>query len=166
MIDVELNRIDVQHLKNIPYKDGDTDCYGLCRRFYKDIFNIELRDYARPADWWTVGLNLYMDNFHKEGFHVVEGRLRDIHLGDCILIALGSTVPNHCGLYVGENQILHHPPLRLSRTDPYRNIWRQNTCAIIRHRDIVLPEIKPKTLDIMGLLPPHIREKLENAQTA
>jgi cell wall-associated NlpC family hydrolase len=164
LVDVELNTINVDHLKNIPYEDGVNDCYGVCRRFYKDIFNIELRNYARPFEWWNHGLNLYMDNFAKEGFRVMDIPIKDIHLGDCLLIALTSRVPNHCGLYVGQNQILHHPPFRLSRTDPYKSIWRQNTCAILRHRDIVLPEVKTKTIDIMSLLPPHIREKLENAK--
>jgi len=148
------------HLLGLPYVPGSTDCYGIVRRFYHDNFGIEMKDYARPAEWWDHGLNLYMDHFHAEGFRVVDVPLREVRPGDGFLIAVRSKVPNHAAVYVGDNQILHHPQGRFSTVEPYAGIWRNFTCAIVRHKDV--PDLRQKTevFDLATLLPEHVKRKV------
>lgn len=124
---------DLSKYVGIPFVHGTTDCYSLIRDFYKNEFNIELSDYARPDYWWTKGQNLYMDNFKKEGFYLLDDR-EEPQFGDIFLIALGCSVASHGAIYIGENKILHHVQGRPSSIDRYRDVFRNWTLARIRHK--------------------------------
>jgi len=112
---------------------GTTDCYSLIRDFYKDEFGIELRDYARPDYWWNKGQNLYIDNFRKEGFYLLDD-LEEPQYGDIFLIALGCSVASHGAIYIGENKILQHVQDHLSSIDRYMGVFKNCTLARIRHK--------------------------------
>lgn len=112
---------------------GTTDCYSLIRDFYKNEFNIELRDYARADFWWNNGQNLYMENFKKEGFYQLDD-LEEPQFGDIFLIALGCSVASHGAIYIGENKILQHVQDHLSSIDRYMGVFKNCTLARIRHR--------------------------------
>lgn len=111
---------------------GIDDCYSLVREFYEREFGLQLTNYARPDNWWNDGGNLYMDNFKKEGFYIVD-ELEDKQFGDLFLIAFGAKVACHAAIYVGDNKILHHVTNRLSTVDKYAGCWRNWTLARIRH---------------------------------
>ncbi len=111
---------------------GDTDCYGLIREFYKNEFDIDLTNYARADFWWDNGENLYIQNFKKEGFYLLEDD-EEAQFGDLFLIALGSSVACHGAIYIGDGFILHHVIGRLSSVDKYRGMWKNLTVARIRH---------------------------------
>lgn len=118
-----------------PFVHGDTDCYGLIRDFYKDEFNIELTNYARVDHWWNKGQNLYMDNFRKEGFYLLD-ELDEPQYGDIFLIALGCSVASHGAIYVGENKILQHVQDHISSIDRYMGVFKNCTLARIRHKSL------------------------------
>lgn len=123
----------------IDFQHGDTDCYGLIRRVYSEVFNISLTNYARPDNWWDHDdvYNLYMDNYANEGFSLVDiYRIQDMEVGDVILMAIQSSVPCHAGIYIGNNKILHHFYGRKSCIENYCRIWKNTTTGIIRHRDL------------------------------
>lgn len=124
---------DLSKYIGIPFVHGDTDCYGLIREFYKDEFNIELTNYARCDNWWNEGKNLYMDNFKKEGFYLLDDT-EESQFGDIFLIALGCSVASHGAIYVGENKILQHVQDHLSSLDRYMGVFRNCTLARIRHK--------------------------------
>lgn len=119
---------------------GVTDCYSLIRDFYKNEYGIELNDYNRENFWWDHGKNLYMDNFRNEGFYLL-GDSDETQVGDVFLIALGSEVPCHGAIYIGENKILQHVQDHLSSIDRYMGVFKNFTVARIRHKD-VKPERK------------------------
>ena len=114
------------------YDYGKVDCYSLVRDFYKDEFGIELTNYARPEDWFDKGANVYMENFRSEGFYLVEEN-EELLYGDVFLIAFGTQVASHAAIYVGDNEILHHPLNRISAVDKYKGIWKNWTVARVRH---------------------------------
>lgn len=126
---------DLSRYVGTPFVDGSDDCYGLIRRFYKEEFNIELKDYEREFGWWNEGKNLYMDNFRKEGFYLLDD-LDELQYGDICLIALSSPVASHGAIYVGENKILHHIQNHPSSIDRYMGIFRNYTLARIRHKSL------------------------------
>lgn len=121
----------------IDFNHGTTDCYGLVRRVYSELFDISLRDYARPDGWWEHDeYNLYMDNFEREGFEISELPINDWEVGDIILMAIQSTVPCHAALYIGNGKILHHFYGRKSSIENYCRIWKNTTVAVIRHKNL------------------------------
>lgn len=135
----------------IDFCHGSTDCYGLIRRVYSEVFHINLTDYARPDFWWDHEdmYNLYMDNFENEGFRLVDSDLtRNWELGDVILMAIQSTVPNHAAIYLGNGKILHHFYGRKSTIENYWRLWKNTTTGVIRHKDLTFD--KPKeTVELM-----------------
>ncbi|MFS3627302.1 NlpC/P60 family protein, partial [Proteus mirabilis] len=84
---------------------------------------IQLDDFIRPDEWWYTEQNLYLDNTDKQGFYQVE----EAQEGDMILICLGTSKPCHAALYLGNQEILHHRPDRLSKRDTYGGYWFKYT---------------------------------------
>ena len=121
----------------IDFMHGSTDCYGLIRRVYSEVFGINLRDYARPDNWWNHDeYNLYMDNFEREGFKLIDESIRTWEIGDLILMAIQSTVPCHAAIYIGNGKILHHFYGRKSSIENYCRIWKNTTVGVIRHKEL------------------------------
>ena len=111
------------------FKHGETDCLTLVRDAYM-LTGIDLPDYERQDDWWHNGQNLYLDLLPENGFECV----KDFQEGDVILVCLGSTIPNHAAIYIGNQLILHHCPNRLSKRDLYDGFWLKYTHSIWRHK--------------------------------
>ena len=112
------------------FEHGKTDCLSIVRDAYM-LAGIDLPNYERADDWWHNGQNLYLDLLPKNGFERVNAE--DIQEGDIILVCLGSETPNHAAVYIGNQQILHHCPERLSKRDTYGGFWRNYTHSIWRH---------------------------------
>jgi len=152
-----------QHLIGRPFNHGVQDCFSLARDFYKDNFDINIRNIARPDNWWNLGMNLYMDHFYEEGFRVIDCHPKDWLPADGFLIAMAAPVACHAAVYLGNNMILHHAVNRFSEVTPYSGLWRNNTVAVLRHKDVPKVTKGPEILDLMQLLPPHKRAMLEKA---
>lgn len=113
------------------WSHGVLDCYAIIRDWYKQERNIELLDFYRSDDWWKRGENLYLDNFEKAGFRrITQEELKE---GDVILMQIGSKVPNHGAIYLGDGLILHHVHGRLSTRDVFGGYWLKNTMAYLRY---------------------------------
>lgn len=129
---------DFKKYVGIDFSHGTTDCYGLIRRVYSEMFQINLRDYARPDNWWDHDeeYNLYMDNYAREGFELIDDTIRTWEIGDLILMAIRSTVPCHAAIYIGNGKILHHFYGRKSSIENYCRLWKNTTVGVIRHKDL------------------------------
>ena len=110
---------------------GVVDCYSLVRDWYGKEFGLQLSDYQRRDLFWERGENLYADNFHREGFHEVP--FDELQYGDALLMQLGSSLPNHAAIYIGDQQILHHIQGRLSSRDVLGSYYAKNTAMVLRH---------------------------------
>lgn len=109
---------------------GILDCYSLIRDYYQRELSLELHNYPRPDNWWLKGQNLYLEGFVEQGFvEVTELKKHDI-----ILMQVGSPVPNHGAIYLGNNQILHHVLGQFSCRNIYGGYWQKATTHIIRHQ--------------------------------
>lgn len=127
------------HLLGLEFVHGKRDCYEIVRDFYRDNFVIYLKSYARPHHWWEHGLDLYQANYAAEGFSVVDSP----EVGDVILMAVNSTVPNHAAVYLGNNRILHHYMNRRSEDVMYKGLWKNTTCVVLRHKDAQVVSNRP-----------------------
>lgn len=117
-----------------PYVYGVYDCFTLIKDYYKREFNKSFtfipEGYPEMEDWHTKGVNLLSDNFEVNGFEVAES---EAQIGDIFLIQLGSPIPNHVAIYLGNDRILHHTAGRLSCTDVYGGgYWQKHTTHHLR----------------------------------
>lgn len=119
-----------------PYVFGVFDCYSLGRDYYKREFGIQLGDYPRIHNFWSNGFNFFGENWEKEGFVRVDDS--EYKVGDVFLLQMStSEYPDHVGIYVGNEMMLHHQINRLSRRDIYGGHWYKHTVAHLRHRRFV-----------------------------
>lgn len=113
------------------FSHGVHDCFSLVRDWYKEEMNIEIMDFERNQEWWKKGENLYLDNFQKAGFEIVEGSLKR---GDIIIMQVASPVPNHAAVYLDRDVMIHHLQNRLSGRDVYGGYWKKITRCVVRHK--------------------------------
>ncbi|QGF21242.1 tail assembly protein [Citrobacter phage HCF1] len=119
--------------------------------FHKE-HGIELNNYSVPYEWWKDGKeNIYDDNWQREGFIEVN---RDPIYGDMCMFRLQSVVTNHAGIYLGDNQLLHHMSGKLSRKDIFSGWYQDHIVRVVRHKDL------PEELKIMQNL---VRIKLSGS---
>jgi proteasome lid subunit RPN8/RPN11 len=128
-----------------PFVHGIWDCYELIRDAYAlgaDALKeqgvtaqwpyppIELPSFSRDDGWWTKGGDLYRENFGRAGF--VEIPAHDARAGDVFLCRIHSEVPNHGGILVESDLLLHHLPLRVSRREG-AGIWARAADTWLRY---------------------------------
>jgi cell wall-associated NlpC family hydrolase len=137
-----------EHLEGIPFTGiGRDDCFRLSQRFFKDNFDIVLPDYARPVDWQADKLDLLRMLPEKCGFDTItDWKLSDLRPADALCVAIGESNPNHICLYLGDDKILHHLYGRFSRSEIYRDFWRDKTAFLLRHREV--PDLRPVYPDV------------------
>jgi cell wall-associated NlpC family hydrolase len=111
------------------FSHGVLDCYAVIRDWWQQERGVTLPDFERSDGWWGRGENLYLDNFRRAGFEPCE----DLHVGAGLLMQIGSPVPNHAAVYLGDDTILHHVQGRLSSRDIWGGYWRKNTTHILRY---------------------------------
>ena len=110
-----------------------TDCWSLTRDWYAEQ-GITLRDWDRPLTYQEFEANPYFDDSWMEtGF--TEVSLKEIRKGDAVLMNLESKFINHCGVYLGDQVILHHVRGRLSSRDVFGSMLMQCTKRVLRHYD-------------------------------
>ncbi len=119
-----------------PYISGVYDCYSIIRDYYYEK-GIYLNSYPHNDEWWEYEHeeNFIVKNFEKENFIKLDTDEKPKE-GDVFIMKLRSKVPNHCGLYTGGDNIIHHLSNVLSRTDSASRL-AQHTQFILRHKDWV-----------------------------
>ncbi|WP_163869601.1 C40 family peptidase [Myxococcus eversor] len=116
------------------FSHGVLDCFSLIRDYYRETLGLELPDFERPDDWWAKGGNLYLEGYEKAGFVDVTGSPLREH--DVLLMQLRAKVPNHAGVYLGADVVLHHLQASLSKRETYSGFWARVTRKVVRHRTL------------------------------
>jgi len=113
---------------------GVYDCYSLVQDYYRRYFDYELPTVTRPRfGWWQTGeIDPFMKGADRSG--MVDGNTPEP--GDWLLFQLnGAKVPNHTGVYLGNNEFLHHQLMRVSTTSAYDEFYMNATTRILRRAD-------------------------------
>jgi len=130
------------NLVGLPYIDGLQDCYSVGRRYYSQVWGLELPNIARPHRFWDdPDLDLY-SMYQRYGFQPVFDDTPQI--GDAVLMPILSRMNNHAGFVVEDNQILHHLPNQLSCVDRLRPKWMPRVTVQLRHPAIQEAQAKQK----------------------
>lgn len=77
------------------------DCYGLMLLYYKELFNIELKDWWYEKDWSKKGCDYFMQNYSHVATRVVDSP--KIHDTVLFFTDINTKVVNHAGIVVEEN---------------------------------------------------------------
>lgn len=116
------------------FSHGVLDCYTFIRDHYREALAIDLPDFDRPDEWWLKGRNLYLDGFASAGFVRVMEKPTE---HDVLLMQVGSQVPNHGAVYLGDGCIAHHQSNRLSSRDVFGGWYQKITSHVLRHRSLI-----------------------------
>lgn len=119
------------------FRHGVHDCYSLFRDYYRREFGVVLPFFPRNPNWWHTDEDVLDRNYASMGF--VEIPLNNLKRGDGVLFKiLTSKKINHCGVYIGNGEVLHHlygtdNRIRYSRTDNLY-AWRDSIAKCVRYK--------------------------------
>ena len=122
-----------QELLGRPFVHGIYDCYALARDWYR-LHGCRMSDYPREVDWWLTNEDVILDNIKNERFDFVGQDIKDIKIGDGLLMTIRTNKINHTAVYIGNGLILHHLYGRLSCREPLVR-YNKYIRYIVRHRD-------------------------------
>ncbi|MEN6621497.1 MAG: NlpC/P60 family protein [Smithella sp.] len=116
--------------------DKKGDCYALIRDYYRTVKGITIKEFPRDSKWWespeSNDPNMYLENFQDAGFMPITQS--ELQAGDIILMRVMARDrnPNHGGIYLGNNQLLHHIRGRYSRKEVVNN-WLKMATHYLRY---------------------------------
>lgn len=125
----ESNLID---LYGREYKFGVRDCFEAARDYFKTV-GIETKPRIFFEDnWWLKDLNYFSDELIKEwNFEPVD--TQTMEKNDFITFSVNSHIPNHCGVYLGNDVFYHHAENRLSCREPLYPFWFRYIDKVYRY---------------------------------
>lgn len=134
-----------ENLLGKPWKMNDTDCFTLAIDFFKQNFDIDIPNFARPADWDADKLDLIRMLYPKAGFEIMPD-WDDLRPGDVFATSFASSNPNHFVIYVGDNKVIQHRFGMNSMEETYRPAYKAVTNFVLRHKDV--PDLRPVYPDV------------------
>jgi proteasome lid subunit RPN8/RPN11 len=111
-----------------------SDCWTLVRDWYGEN-GIHLPDWDRPITYEKFEEQPLFDQFWKDaGFYQLDDE-EPLQFGDGLLMGIEGSGLNHCGVYLGDQTILHHIKGRLSSRDLYGGWLMKCTGRRLRHKE-------------------------------
>ena len=132
--DMELNVIEPK-TKAYPligreYKFGVTDCFEAMRDYLAEqSINIPPR-IPFEDNWWNNSLDYFTEENIKNWNHI---KVDSPQRNDVLIFKVQADVPDHCGVYLGNDVFFHHAENRLSCREHLYPFWGQYIVGIYRY---------------------------------
>lgn len=125
--------LPIEPLLGRPFFYGVWDCFGIVRDYIRK--NTEWTPPNTPHKWefWLENISLFEDAINKKSLPYDYIDIKDSKLGDVYLYSIHHhKYINHCGIYLGNGQVMHHLPKYKSCKYPIS--WqRQYLRSVLRH---------------------------------
>lgn len=121
-------------LKGREYVWEESDCYTLAADYYKQELNLDFPRGDFLEYWWKEGLDYFNEIPQQMGFLEVTDNSLQKH--DLILFNVQTSVPNHCGVYTGQGNFIHHARNRLSCEESLYPMWGKYKYKVLRHESL------------------------------
>lgn len=109
---------------------GFSDCFACVRFYYRAILHVYIGDYDRDESFCHEEQGVIMANFEKEGFELVPKATLRLH--DVILFKTDKVLPQHFGVYLGQQKFLHHVQGGFSREEMLTDRWQSRILHVLR----------------------------------
>lgn len=115
-----------------PYYFGLYDCFETMRDYYRSI-NLTLKPRELyENNWWNKGYDYFSEeNLLTHGFTKTDKLEKDCLITFRLDIKVKQAT--HCGVYVGEEQFIHHQYNKLSAIEPLTGAWKRIMVGIYKH---------------------------------
>jgi len=133
--EMELNIIEPKKnfnpLLGREYKFGVTDCFEAMRDWLgSENIHIPPRE-PFEDDWWEKeGLNYFSEENIKNWNH---SKVKEVQKNDVLIFQVEAGIPNHCGVYLGNDVFFHHAVHRLSCRENLYPFWIKHLVGIYRY---------------------------------
>lgn len=114
----------------IPPLEGRKFLWGVfyCWTLYRDWMRTErgilLPNFPSDPDFKEVGEDIFLIHCEDAGMrNLGKIAIEDLQVGDMLVGHLRGRFPNHCGVYIGGDHLLHHAPSSLSGRAPLLRWW-------------------------------------------
>ena len=107
-----------------PYIAGVYDCYTIVRDFLILEYQYFLDILPRPHNWEEWDKMYMLNNLDNQGLKKIPSGVELVR-GDVLVLRIGSTLPNHVGIYTGNGKFIHHLNRRVSMEDTLEKWDRQ-----------------------------------------
>ena len=132
--DMELNIINPKvtsyPLIGREYEFGVRDCFEAMRDWLATEKIYIPKRAAFEDDWWEKGLNYFSEETISLWNHK---KVSEPQKNDVLIFQVAADVPNHCGVYLGNDIFFHHAVNRLSCRESLYPFWIQHLVGIYRY---------------------------------
>ncbi len=111
---------------------GFHDCFELPRIYYRQKFGHYLADYERDESFRHEEQGTIMENYAREGFALLAPDPLQVREHDILMFRTERALPQHFGIFIGQNRMLHHPLNALSRAELITDRWWSRLHCIFR----------------------------------
>lgn len=104
------DKLPPQPLEKRKFIWGIFHCYQLYRDWAKLEWGVSIPNFACEIDFVDERYDIFVDNCERAGLrNLGKIDMSELEVGDMLVGHLRGDIPNHCGIYLGGDDFLHHP---------------------------------------------------------
>lgn len=112
------------------FEYNTSDCLSLVENFYKNELNINFGHPFRDSNWFQISPQRIESEFKSYKF----SKVNNLQYGDLIVVQYpGRNFPSHFGVYIGNDEILHHRSGGYSCIEKYSALLKGLTKFVLRY---------------------------------